>query len=306
MQSVRTSIAVFTLMVICSVWVYTQTQNTVPKYGASGTLVNSSITDNGNNVMIGTPGAYGAHLSVAGNSPGGITISALLDSDDTVGVRIERNASTAYPNAMLQFCNTDTGVLCSYVYQSKVLGGISLLAGGASAPQVHVTESGNVGIGTTTAASKLHVVGNVTVDGNIGAKYQDVAEWVDVVGAAPPGSVVRTDPDRANHVRQSDQAYDTAVAGVVSPRPGVLLGEAGRGKVAVAQSGRVRVRVDATTGTIKPGDLLVTSDRRGYAMRSDPVTLAGVTLHRPGTILGKALEPLDSGQGEILVLLTLQ
>jgi hypothetical protein len=31
-----------------------------------------------------------------------------------------------------------------------------------------------------------------------------------------------------------------------------------------------------------------------------------VAFHRPGTILGKALESLASGTGEILVLLTLQ
>jgi hypothetical protein len=29
-------------------------------------------------------------------------------------------------------------------------------------------------------------------------------------------------------------------------------------------------------------------------------------LHRPGTLLGKALEPITEGQGEILVLLILQ
>jgi hypothetical protein len=29
-------------------------------------------------------------------------------------------------------------------------------------------------------------------------------------------------------------------------------------------------------------------------------------MHRPGTIIGKALEPLDNGVGEILVLLSLQ
>jgi hypothetical protein len=31
-----------------------------------------------------------------------------------------------------------------------------------------------------------------------------------------------------------------------------------------------------------------------------------VPIHRPGTLLGKALEPLGAGQGEILVLLMLQ
>jgi hypothetical protein len=42
------------------------------------------------------------------------------------------------------------------------------------------------------------------------------------------------------------------------------------------------------------------------AMRSEPVDLGGVKLHRPGTLIGKALEPLESGTGEILVLLSLQ
>ena len=54
------------------------------------------------------------------------------------------------------------------------------------------------------------------------------------------------------------------------------------------------------------GDLLVTSDRPGMAMKSDPLDLGGVKIHRPGTLIGKALEPLPTGQGEILVLLSLQ
>ena len=41
-------------------------------------------------------------------------------------------------------------------------------------------------------------------------------------------------------------------------------------------------------------------------MKSQPVNLSGIEMHRPGTLLGKALEPLASGQGEILVLLSLQ
>jgi hypothetical protein len=41
-------------------------------------------------------------------------------------------------------------------------------------------------------------------------------------------------------------------------------------------------------------------------MRSSPVKLGETLIHRPGTLLGKALEPLEEGQGEILVLLTLQ
>jgi len=91
-----------------------------------------------------------------------------------------------------------------------------------------------------------------------------------------------------------------------SAQPGLILGDAGPGRILVAQSGRVRIKVDATYDAIRAGDLLVTSPTPGHAMRSEPVTLGDTLLHRPGTILGKALEPLSHGKGEILVLLTLQ
>ncbi len=168
---------------------------------------------------------------------------------------------------------------------------------------------GRVGLGTTTPSEQLHVAGNVKVTGNITADgtvtstYQDVAEWVTAAEAPTAATVVSADRRLANHVRQSTRAYDTAVLGVVSSQPGVLLGRPGEGKVAVAQSGRVKVKADARYGAIRPGDLLVTSPAPGCAMRSRP-TRAGI--HRPGTIIGKALEALPAGRGEILVLLTLQ
>jgi hypothetical protein len=41
-------------------------------------------------------------------------------------------------------------------------------------------------------------------------------------------------------------------------------------------------------------------------MRSEPMSINGRPFHQPGTILGKALEPLEGGVGEILVLLSMQ
>jgi len=148
--------------------------------------------------------------------------------------------------------------------------------------------------------------GNVTVSGNIGAKYQDVAEWVPARRELAAGTVVTLDTEKSNQVIASTQAYDTRVAGVISSRPGITLGEAGTGKVLVATTGRVKVRVDATRNPIRIGDLLVTSDKEGFAMKSEPVLLGGRQMHAPGTLIGKALEPLASGTGEILVLLSLQ
>ena len=160
--------------------------------------------------------------------------------------------------------------------------------------------------GQNTGGGNYTFPGNVTVNGNIAAKYQDMAEWVPSSEKLPTGTVVVLDSTRSNQVISSTQAYDTRVAGVISEQPGIALGESGAGKVLVATTGRVLVNVDATKSPIHIGDLLVTSDVPGMAMKSEPVNLGGVQLHRPGTLIGKALEPLEKGSAKILVLLSLQ
>ncbi|HLL74072.1 MAG TPA: hypothetical protein VK421_02150, partial [Pyrinomonadaceae bacterium] len=127
----------------------------------------------------------------------------------------------------------------------------SLHLGTNNATRVIITGAGDVGIGTDTPkpSYKLDVNGaaNVTGDlnatgkitgGVIEAKYQDVAEWVPSVQKLAAGTVVILDPSRSNHVLASASSYDTAVAGVVSAQPGLILGEGGEGKVMVATTGR--------------------------------------------------------------------
>jgi hypothetical protein len=179
-------------------------------------------------------------------------------------------------------------------------------ATGALQERFRIDSRGFMGIGTISPTAPLHVGGNIQVDGNIAAKYQDVAEWVKADRNLSPATVVIIDPKEPNRVIASAGSYDTRVAGVVSDKPGLLLGEGSDDKAKIAHSGRVKVKVDATNGPIAVGDLLVTSAIPGVAMRSEPLNLGGAQIHRPGTLIGKALEALDSGAGEILVLLTLQ
>lgn len=193
----------------------------------------------------------------------------------------------------------------TFMADEATSGALKFAAGG-NAERMRIAVNGNVGIGTQTPAALLDVNGSINVSGNINAKYQDIAEWVPSSGDLPPGTVVVISDDSTNTVVPSSRRYDTRVAGVVSTQPGMILGVASDTKSKIATTGRVKVRVDATNHPVALGDLLVTSDRPGVAMVSEPLDLGGTKIHRPGTLIGKALEPLPKGEGEILVLLSLQ
>jgi hypothetical protein len=170
----------------------------------------------------------------------------------------------------------------------------------------------SVGIGTTTPAAKLDVVGRIRVSNPAGdpiveiGEGLDYAEGFDVSGSLEidEGSVLIIDADNPGKLALSKTSYDTKVAGIVAGAEGlgsgVRLG-AGQFDYDVALAGRVYCKVDAAEEGVRPGDLLTTSDTAGHAMKAADYTRA------QGAILGKAMESLDKGQrGKILVLVTLQ
>src|SRR2546425_12455150 len=108
-----------------------------------------------------------------------------------------------------------------------------------------VSNSGNVGIGTGVPTAKLPVAGDVQVDGNIAAKYQDVAEWVRTATALPPGTVVAIDTQDSDRVVASSKPYDTGVAGGILLRPRGRLGETGEDQGVGAPTCGVRAGVGA-------------------------------------------------------------
>ncbi|HKY21489.1 MAG TPA: hypothetical protein VJM31_09740 [Vicinamibacterales bacterium] len=266
------------------------TQNYLAKFNSSGALIDSAVYESSGNLGIGTDSpTFGAITKGIEVRSGG--------ASDRPGVRVF--AGDAVGEIFAD--NTDD----SFKLDTRGSGG-GFKINSASNNYMTILFGGNVGFGTVSPTAKLHVAGDIKVDGNIAAKYQDVAEWVTAREPAAAGTVMVISPDDRNVVHRSHAKYDTGVAGVVSPQPGITLGEKGEGKVLVAQSGRVLVKVDATYGEIRAGDLLVTSPTPGHAMRSQPLSIDGSAFHRPGTILGKALEPMTHGKGEILILLTLQ
>jgi hypothetical protein len=292
----------------------------------------SSATYTAGSVGMGTssPNSTATAHVVNNNGTGNPTILAENLGDAAGNIHLTSHRTNAGNAGIFRFKYFDSGA--NLVEAGTVAGTILNIAPGTRAgglifstqstaattatEKMRIDGAGNVGIGTTSPTAKLHVVGNSTftgnatfsgtvTGGNISATYQDVAEWVPSSEELATGTVVVLDSERSNSVIASSTPYDTRVAGAISATPGVLLGVPGEGKVKVATTGRVKVRVHSDRA-VKIGDLLVSSGEQGVAMVSEPVDLGGVKIHRPGTLIGKALEPMAAGSGEILVLLSLQ
>ena len=147
-------------------------------------------------------------------------------------------------------------------------------------------------------------LGVIDGDGYInvnGKKVHDYAEVFDLATRTDvvPGTVVSVVGTRSQ-CAPSKVPYDRRVVGVISGAggfsPGMKIGTRsdGTNDLPVAMAGQVYVRVCTEGGSVKVGDLLVSSSRPGVAMRaSDPKRAVG-------TVIGKALELYD-GEGEGLV-----
>ena len=145
--------------------------------------------------------------------------------------------------------------------------------------------------------------GTVWSRGPVQTGPRDLAETFACDDALEAGDVVVLDGER-DVVLRCRQANDAMVLGVVSERPGFLLGARpegphGQAFAAIALAGRVPCKVTTANGPIARGALLTASEETGRAMRADPVALGGEHVYRSGTIIGKALESCDAPSGTI-------
>lgn len=164
------------------------------------------------------------------------------------------------------------------------------------------TIDGALSVGASATIAGRTSTGTLLITGG-----GDIAEPFEIAGDnIPAGAVVVIDEDHPGGMKLSQHAYDRHVGGVVSGahgvNPGLCLSQFNQlgGGRQVALTGRVYVQADASQQPIHPGDLLTTSNQPGCAMRVQDYSRA------PGAILGKAMTGLTSGQGFVLILVTLQ
>jgi len=175
----------------------------------------------------------------------------------------------------------------------------------------HQGPSGNLAVfqSASTNVARINKAGTGFFNGGTQNSGADVAEAFDVEGNSAdyePGDilVISTDTDRT--IEKSSEPYSTLVAGVYATKPGVLLTEENIdseliGKVPMGVIGVIPTKVCLEGGSIKRGDLLVTSSKYGVAMKGDPKKV------QIGQVLGKALQDYNAnGIGKIKVLVSIK
>ncbi len=160
-----------------------------------------------------------------------------------------------------------------------------------------IDEAGNL----ACAGSKAGYVADIAQNDEATALTQGEVVAISGTGPAVLGEIP------VIKVRRATAADAAAVIGIVDQRynPGAPDSPYATADIApgeyftlVTLGSYKAIKVDATYGPIKPGDLLVASPHAGYAMRADAPN--------SGTIVGKALGELKSGTGTIAVIVTLQ
>ena len=283
------------------------------------------------NPQSGTANSYfEGNVGIGTSNPAG-KLHIRTDNTDYGMLRLQRNsgngeASIGYYGRADGSNNWTAGVGSWGNNDDFVIGG-----GGNEECLLIESGSGNVGIGTDNPEYTLHVWGYIRCGDMEANTYHcqsaDLAERLAVhpdyeltddevrneiqdqglsnkqiedlvnqkaISKLEPGTVIVISNQGA--VPCSEE-YDTRLAGIISTQPAMLMNEKGEGPP-VALSGKVPCKV---TGKIEAGDLLTTSSIQGHAMKSIPIDLGGIEVHRPGTIVGKALGAFDGDSGVIQV-----
>lgn len=149
-----------------------------------------------------------------------------------------------------------------------------------------ITKAGTDGVGNIGQADNAFDTVFATATS---AQYADLAEKYTADADLEPGTVVHFGGDA--EVTMCDADHCTKVAGVVSTDPAYRMNDGldSQHTAMVALTGRVPCKV---TGTVAKGDMMVSAGNGMARAEADP---------KVGSVIGKALEAHEGGEGVIEV-----
>lgn len=295
---------------------YVGSENTLHFYGNSFGQVlgpHLSIQRDGNiGIGIGSP-TERLHVVGTGNN-----ISALFVNDGNESVlRIQQNGT----GAAIKLYNADLGGRKLEIGNDGTMDFYN--DGGHNTVTIDPSEIGSSDAGQITLYNSDGTQATIELDGGYanGPRGRITTNELEITGGSDlseyfevseervikKGMLMSLDADNPGKLTISRKAYDKKVAGIVSGandiNTGLIMSQKGSmadGEHLIALTGRVYCFVDATKNPIEVGDLLTTSNTEGHAMKAINKT------KMTGAIIGKAMSPLKSGKGLVLVLVNLQ
>ena len=244
----------------------------------------------GNGIYVYPAGNDGVHVNSANN------VGLYVGSAGFSGLYV---ASADYSAAYAHTTNVNDE--WGFYTPDKIYAGATLASGGSL---MLVAQNGD---------SRDLEAGDLVAVGGMGAPFAEADAPVPLVlkasranSGAVVGVVYRRLAAQAQTgvVESEDQMVREASAQANSGEGPVAPGD----YLFIVVLGPAQVKADGSPGSIRPGDLLTASVGEGRVIKAEPVVVGDTTFYAPGTLIGKAMEPLDDSgdDGLIWVWVTLQ
>lgn len=163
---------------------------------------------------------------------------------------------TGTQNSRVTTCGTQTTVLNGNNTNQSYIGYGTITTAG-TAGNIQLQWAQNTANGSNTIGRQGSILKAYRIRG---ADFAEIYYADDHTVAE--GDIVSLTGDGVSQVKKSATPYDSKAIGIISTKPGMVLGETdGAGKpVIVGLSGRVPVKVTLKNGAINPGDYITASD----------------------------------------------
>lgn len=238
-------------------------------------------------------GGIGGDLNLYGGSGNYINGDVNIGTSQTRYIYLDNNRWPTSGGSTGQVLTVGSSGVLSWA--TPTVGDITSVTAGTNLNGGGTTGAVTVNLDTTLTGMAAATFSG-TVSANLfsgtatSARYADLAEKYESDATYECGTVVVYGGEK--EITVTDRENDHRVAGVISTDPAYMMNSEADGQY-VALRGRVPCKV---IGPVKKGDVLITSNRPGFAMASDQPHLVSASC-----MVGKSLQDFDGTEGVVEV-----